>query len=333
MTRSEGQTSPERESLDAIARDLSALREAAGVVPYAEIARRIGAHRVSAGAEPATSRPARSTVYDVFRQGRSRVSAALVGEVVRALGEDDAGVARWIRRCHAANAASERAAVPEPIRGRARMSWQVAVGVLASCLVLDFAGHTLVGVLHLSLYLDMIGTALAAIVLGPWPGVLVALVGNTAGLAVHGTMVLPFTLVNVVGALVWGYGIRRWQLGTTVPRFLVLSLIAAVACTLVAVPVLVFGFGGGTGHAGDALTRTLESFGAPLGLAVLQANLVTSIADKLLSGFLALALASAICGAVSKRDRGGVPLLDVRPARPRTWVGAERIALRPHVRV
>ena len=324
VTRSDDEGKGSRESLDAIARDLRELREDAGVVSYAEIARRIAEHRQAAGADPETCRPARSTVYDVFRPGRSRVSTALVGEVARALGVDDDGVAQWIGRCRAANATAERRSAErgcpdEAVRSadtgrpsapvaRARMSrsWRFVVGVMAVGLVLNSAGHLLVGTLHLSLYLDMVGTALTALLLGPWCGAAVALAGTVAGTAVHGAMALPFALVNVVGALIWGYGVRSWRLGATMPRFFLLSLLAALACTLIATPVLVFVFGGGTGHAGDQVTRTFESFGEPLAMAVLQANLFTSIIDKLLTGFVALAAASGI--REWARRRGAVPV-------------------------
>lgn len=177
-------------------------------------------------------------------------------------------------------------------------------------IALNFIGHALVGTLHLSLYLDMVGTALAAILLGPWCGVVVAISGSTAGFAVHGVMALPFGFVNIAGALVWGYGIRRWRLGTTVPRFFVLNLLVAASCSLVATPLLVWGFGGGTGHAADGITQTFESFGEPLSFAVLQSNLFTSTADKLLTGFVALAAACVVRAWVA-RDGAAGPNVDL----------------------
>lgn len=303
-----------RETFDCIVSDLRQLRVSAGAVSYAELVRRIAKHRTSSGINPEASHPARSTVYDAFKYGRTRINSELIGEIVRALGEDERNVEQWRQRCYSAKIASEGQSptqsnivesdpaeptspltAPEPST-LPRRSLHFTLGVLAFCFALNFTGHVLVGTLHLSLYLDMLGTAIASILLGPWHGVAVALIGNGAGFAVHGATALPFGLVNMVGALVWGYGVRRWSLGTSVPRFFVLNLLVAVACTLVATPLLVFGFSGGTGHAAEGITRTFESFGEPLMLAVLQANLFTSITDKLLTGFAAIAAVSVIRG-------------------------------------
>lgn len=85
-------------TLDELATALRDLRSAAGGPSYAEIARRIGDHRASHRAgDPA--RPSRATVYDCFRLGRRRVDADLVAEIVRALGEPETRVRRWVRAC------------------------------------------------------------------------------------------------------------------------------------------------------------------------------------------------------------------------------------------
>lgn len=306
------------ESFDGVASDLRALRTSAGVISYAEIVRRVAKHRMSSGMSPEASHPARSTVYDAFKAGRSRINAELVGEIARALGADEPEVRRWVQRCHAAMACSETQALVHPVEGaspdqgdtvpgpqaraRTKYSLRGVIGIMSIGIALNFIGHAIVGTLHLSLYLDMVGTAVVAILLGPWCGAVVAIFGSTAGFAVHGAVALPFGFVNIAGALVWGYGIRRWRLGTSVPRFFVLNLLVAVSCTLVAAPLLVWGFGGGTGHAADGITQTFESFGEPLSLAVLQSNLFTSTADKLLTGFVALA---AVCAVRTRMARDG----------------------------
>lgn len=56
-------------------------------------------------------------------------------------------------------------------------------------------------------YLDMIGTFLAALVLGPWWGALLGFFTNVL-LAIQGPQYLPYVVVQVVGALYWGYGCR-----------------------------------------------------------------------------------------------------------------------------
>src|SRR5690606_26645533 len=85
------------DSLDRIAADLLALKEA-NPISYAEIGRRIGEQRVARGVPAAAAYPPRSTVYDVFRAGRTRIDPDLLRDIVTALGGDEAEVERWAQR-------------------------------------------------------------------------------------------------------------------------------------------------------------------------------------------------------------------------------------------
>lgn len=281
--------------LDRLALDLQELRSRAGDPSYAEIVARIGQQRRAAGA-PAESRPGRTTVYDAFRTGRRRVDVALVLEIVRALGADEDEVEAWRERCRDAVRPRD---VPAPAttptqelapRGGARS----VLLTLALCLLVNLLGRGMVDLLHLPLYLDMVGTAIAAVLLGPWWGAGVGAATNVLGSVISGPASLAFIPVNVVGALVWGYGVRHgW--GRSAARFLVLSMAVGVACTLVAAPIVLLVFGGYTFlHAEDTLTRTIVGHVGHLGVAVFASNLITSLADKVISGFVGLAVVESL---------------------------------------
>ncbi|MDN5632399.1 hypothetical protein, partial [Kocuria sp.] len=79
---------PPVESYDDIARGLHRLRSEAGGISYARITQRIERARRERGVDEYSARLARSTVYDAFRSGRTRLSADLVEEIVLALGVD-----------------------------------------------------------------------------------------------------------------------------------------------------------------------------------------------------------------------------------------------------
>src|SRR5699024_3317496 len=258
--QSEGAAAPD--TVDRIVADLIELRTSAGVVPYAEISRRIGRRRARAANGGPTQVPARSTIYDAFRSGRSRLDAELVADIVIALGEDEQSARTWKRRCYSVQAANERRArpasereapVPEPavvaehVPDDAKRRILPVLGVMIACVIIDGTGHALVGTLHLALYLDMIGTAISAMVLGPWYGVAVAVLGTATGTLIHGTMALPFALVNVAGALAWGYGARRRGTSFSFASCFPLNIHVALVCTLVAVPILLVAHHGGTG--------------------------------------------------------------------------------------
>jgi energy-coupling factor transport system substrate-specific component len=287
----------EPDSLDRIAADLLALKDAASL-SYAEIGRRIGDARIRRGAPENAAYPARSTVYDAFRAGRTRVDHALLRDIVRALGADEHEAERWMRRARALRRPAEpaprgRAASPHPIGGGVRPSasaprrWFPAA-LLLGCVALNLLGIVVVQALHLPIYLDMIGTATASIMLGPWHGALVALSSNLLGFTVGAPGAAPFALVNLAGALVWGYGVRRFGMGAGIGRFFVLNLLAATACSLVGAPLGVILFGGLSGHGSDTVTNSIVTMGIPLIAAAFSANILTSVIDKLLTGFIAL---------------------------------------------
>ena len=109
---------------------------------------------------------------------------------------------------------------------------------------------------------------------------------------------------------------RQWHL--RLDPLLLLATLGIVACSLVAAPILYLLFGGSTGHGQDDLTASMLALTHQFGLALGLGNLLTSLADKLMSGFVALAGASMLGVQVatepSRPAGGGVsPLLRARP--------------------
>jgi len=189
------------------------------------------------------------------------------------------------------------------------------VTVIPVTVALNIVGGIIASALRLPVYLDMIGTAVAAIVLGPWWGALVGLLTNSGSALISGPTSLPFALVNIVGALIWGYGVRSWGLGKSIPKFFLLNIIVAIACTLVAAPIIVLVFGGATGAGADALTATFLAIGQGVVGSVLSSNILTSLADKIIGGFVALAIIEALPKAMTEN----VPLVKSTPLKGILW--------------
>lgn len=312
---------------DHVAEQLLEWRRKADEPSYSEIALRISRARESQGVDPAAARVGRTTVYDAFRLGRTRVNRGLVREIGEALGVSDADVTALLdgpRDAAATQPAevtpAEVTPAPQPPRYDVRQSAVLMLVFLG----VNFLGRELVDTLQLTLYLDMTGTALAAIILGPWRG---AAVGASTNLLLHfvtGPVSVPFALVNVVGALLWGYGVHRLGLGRSLARFFALNLMVAVACTVVAVPILYFVFDGTAGHQQDSLTATLLALTENLGTALYGANLLTSVVDKTISSFVALVGAAMLGHSVAGVTAGSPPKLLASlsaPARPGATTG------------
>lgn len=274
---------------DAIADSLQRLRAEAGDVSYAEIAARVASRREADGYSAAASRVARSTIFDAFQTGRQRINAELVKEIVLALGVEPDDAERWRQRCLDARApvrTTAPASGPEPSVVTLRTA--LIIAVLVGCVGLNLFGGSVVIRLHLPLFLDMIGTAAAAFALGPWYGALVGVATNSFGAVISTPETIVFALVNVTGALLWGYGIRRFA--NTIPRFMLLNIAVSLACTLVATPLNALMYDGASGHALDSVIATLRGVDG-LWPAVFSANFLASLADKLIAGAAGLALA------------------------------------------
>lgn len=314
MTSRDGGADLNEGRWDPMTLSLQRLRLIAGEPSYATIAALVAERRAAEGAPPHAARIARSTVYDCFRLGRTRVNLGLVREIATVLGADDAQVERWIAECHderigapedpGVAEATEAPETPSPTHGSHRGR---GLAVLLGCIALNLAGRVFSEFLQLPIHLDMVGTAVAAIALGPWRGAAVGLGTNLLGVASSGLASIPFSAVNVVGALLWGYGVRSWALGRSLPRFFALCVLVATCCSAIAVPILVLAYGGSTGHGQDTISSTVYGYTHVHAAAVAVANLLVSIADKVISGFVAIAAVSAGVGGL-RVDPRAIPM-------------------------
>lgn len=278
--------------LDALAQDLRRLRLDAGDLSYAEIAARIAARRMAEGSDEGAARIARSTVFDVFQTGRRRVNPALVREIVLALGYDDGEAERWRMRYLAARRPDQPIDRPAPDERPRRSPLGAHPGALVAALIGCIGLNVYLGTLiirhEVPLYLDMIGTAATSFAFGPWWGALVALVTNLLGSLVATPETIVFALVNVTGALIWGVGIRRYA--HTIPRFILLTIVVSLACSIIGAPLNVVMYGGPSEHSGLLLASLAHAIGDPW-TGTFGVNITVSIIDKTISGTAGLLLA------------------------------------------
>ena len=196
--------------------------------------------------------------------------------------------------------------------GGVPLTYVIALVPVAS--VLNVIGGTVAGALKLPIFLDMIGTAVVAMTIGPWWGALVGVITNVTSGFITGPVSIPFAACNVVGALIWGYG-TKWGWANDKLKFFGLSVASAVGVSLMAAPIVIFVFGGATGHASDVLTAGLLAAGGDMWTSVFSSNIIVSSADKILSSFLALAIIGAlptnlqVTGPIMKAENMGKAVL------------------------
>lgn len=180
-----------------------------------------------------------------------------------------------------------------------RIPLTYVVALVPVAAALNIVGGQINTILHLPTFLDMIGTAVVAIVLGPWWGALVGAITNLVAAFISGPIGLPFAVCNVVGALIWGYTIR-WGWGKKFWSFFLINIAVAFFVSLTAVPIYVFLFGGATGHFSDMMTAAFLAMGQNLFVSVFSSNILVSLADKIISGFVALAIIEALPANMTK---------------------------------
>lgn len=179
----------------------------------------------------------------------------------------------------------------QPRKRRLPLTYVVAVIPVAAAL--NIVGGYINTILNLPIFLDMIGTMVTAVILGPWWGALVGAITNIVNSFISGPISLPFALCNVVGALVWGYA-NQWGWMKKQWSFFLTNIAVAFFVSLTAVPIYVFIFGGATGHFADVMTAAFLAMGQNLLVSVFSSNILVSLADKIISGYVGLAIIEAL---------------------------------------
>jgi energy-coupling factor transport system substrate-specific component len=314
-------------TLDDVSAGLQRMRVEAGNSSYTDIANRITRRRMAGGQSQHAASVSRTTVYSVFQPGRTRMKPNLVFEIVLALTADEAGDEIWRSRCIAAQIPAEvtqtvvaeqpertlpqnsAAAVTKSISVSApgKFSWLdparalrfgapsivaiIGLGVLINVIVFQVAHRPFSG--NFPLFADMAGTAVVAIVLGPLWGAITAVASSTLNAAL-GISSIQFAPVAVVGALVWGYGVHRFRGAASLFRMLLLNVAVGAACTLTAYVVLNLSFDGSPMMPSvELMAASMAEHGVPWALALLAANLVIPILDKMMIGIVALMIAGS----------------------------------------
>lgn len=176
---------------------------------------------------------------------------------------------------------------------RRRLPLTYVVAVIPVAAALNIVGGYINTVLRLPIFLDMIGTMVTAVILGPWWGALVGAITNIVNSFISGPISLPFAVVNVAGALVWGYA-NMWGWMKKTWSFFLVNVLVATVSSIFAVPIYVFVFGGATGHFADVMTAAFLAMGQNLIVSVFSSNILVSLADKIISGFVGLAIIEAL---------------------------------------
>ncbi|WP_448377965.1 ECF transporter S component [Fervidobacterium sp.] len=163
----------------------------------------------------------------------------------------------------------------------------VAVGI-------NYAGKFFAEAPKLPLWLDSIGTVLAAMLAGPIVGGISGAINNI----IYGLTVGPVSFVYALTSI--GIGVAagllyKAKMFENAFRALISGLIIAIVATVISVPINVIFWEGQTGNVwGDALFAFLRSKNVSVWLASFFDELVVDLVDKVLTVFIAYGIFKAL---------------------------------------
>ena len=161
--------------------------------------------------------------------------------------------------------------------------------VVALCIALNIGLGQIASTLKLPIFLDSIGTILAAILLGPWIGMLTGLVTNLLWGLISGPVAAAFAPVAMVIGLVAGLCARKGMF-RSLAGALVAGVLITVFVTLVATPIRTYLFGGVTGSGADFVVAYLNAVGKKLLQSVAWTVMGTNLIDKVVSAVITWAI-------------------------------------------
>ncbi|MGQ9855909.1 MAG: ECF transporter S component [Fervidobacterium sp.] len=163
----------------------------------------------------------------------------------------------------------------------------VAVGI-------NYAGKFFAELLKLPLWLDSIGTVLAAMLAGPVVGGISGAINNI----IYGLTMGPISFIYALTSI--GIGVAagllyKAKMFENAFRALISGLIIALVATVISVPINVIFWEGQTGNVwGDALFAFLRSKNVGIWLASFFDELVVDLVDKVLTVYIAFGIFKAL---------------------------------------
>lgn len=139
--------------------------------------------------------------------------------------------------------------------------------------------------LNLPIFLDSIGTVLAAVLCGPVIGGLTGLLTNLLWGLIQGPTAAFFAPVALVIGVVAGL-LARAGMFRTWWQAAIAGVVIAVALSFVAVPIRIYLFGGVTGSGADFVVAYLLKVGESLSGSVLLTVVGSNLADKVVTALL-----------------------------------------------
>lgn len=154
-------------------------------------------------------------------------------------------------------------------------------------IAINLIGGQVASTLKLPLFMDSIGTAIVAAVMGPWVGAVSGVLFNVISSIIGGNLMASlFGICNIATALIVGYMVRTGHFKTLTDA-IITTILVAVANALLGAPIAVVVYGGIQGGGVDLFTAGFLALGNDILSAAFLARIPSNLMDKGIAVFAA----------------------------------------------
>lgn len=156
------------------------------------------------------------------------------------------------------------------------------IALMGMLIAFNVAVGGLVHVLKLPIFLDAIGTILAAVLLGPWRAALVGIFSFLIAAAIINPVYVWFSGTQAMIAFAVYLGAKYLSVFRSLFRAIPAGLALGVVTGIISAPIIVLVFGGVAGSGRDLITAVLASSGEQIWKAVFLSGAASEPIDKVL---------------------------------------------------
>ena len=156
------------------------------------------------------------------------------------------------------------------------------LALAAICIAINMGLGQLASSVKLPIFLDSIGTVLAAVLMGPWVGALTGLVTNLIWGLLTSPVAAAFAPVAMVIGITAGFLAKKGMF-KSIGGVIISGIVVTIFVTIVATPIRTYLFAGVTGSGADFFVAYLSAVGNNLLESVAVTVIASNLADKVVT--------------------------------------------------
>lgn len=158
--------------------------------------------------------------------------------------------------------------------------------LISTCIAINMVLGQVASMIKLPIFLDSIGTFIAALLGGPWIAALTGLLTNLIWGLISSPVAAAFAPVAIVIGLSAGF-LARAGMFSNWYKVVISGVIITICLTLVATPIRTYLFAGVTGSGADFIVAYIHATGEKLWQSVASTIILANLADKIITGLIA----------------------------------------------